>query len=77
MDLDNMKGNVAEWTSDVASGIMIDEDWRNKMKQSFIVKGGGWNSNPFYLQTGVCQFFPATATHSFIGFRYVVYIIKK
>ena len=77
----NMKGNVSEWTSDAASTIMNDQnnigDGDLEMKQSFIVKGGGWKSNPFYLQTGACQFFPATAANSFIGFRYVVYIIKK
>ena len=53
------------------------EDRYTEIKQSYIVKGGGWDSNPFYLQTGVCQFFPADAAHSFVGFRYVVYVTKK
>jgi formylglycine-generating enzyme len=73
----NMKGNVSEWTSTSRDEIMSVEIQPGKLKDFFVVKGGGWNSIPFYLQTGVCQFFPAGAAHSFIGFRYVVYIIKK
>ncbi len=73
----NMKGNVAEWTSTSRDEIMNADIKHEKLKNSFIVKGGGWNSIPFYLQTGVCQFFPADATHSFVGFRYVVYVVKK
>ncbi len=70
----NMKGNIAEWTSDKAGDLMNND---NNNEDFIIVKGGGWDSNPFYLQTGTCQFFPATAAHSFIGFRYVVDFKKK
>lgn len=73
----DMKGNVSEWTStshDEISGIEVKPD---KQKTSFVVKGGGWDSTPFYLQPGVCQFFPADAAKSFIGFRYVVFVKKK
>jgi formylglycine-generating enzyme len=73
----DMKGNVAEWTSTARDEIMNVEVKPDKLKSSFIVKGGGWNSTPFYLQAGVCQFFPVDAAHSFIGFRYVVHIEKK
>jgi formylglycine-generating enzyme len=73
----NMKGNVAEWTSTGRDEIMDADIKPEKLKNFFIVKGGGWNSVPFYLQTGVCQFFPVDATHSFIGFRYLVYVMKK
>jgi formylglycine-generating enzyme len=73
----NMRGNVAEWTSTSREEVMNVEVKAEKQKAFFIVKGGGWNSIPFYLQTGVCQFFPLEATHSFIGFRYVVYVAKK
>ncbi len=80
----NMKGNVAEWTSDEASTIMVNtnnkkipDSLMDEIKRSFIVKGGGWDSDPFYLQTGACRFFPANASHAFIGFRYVVYITKQ
>jgi formylglycine-generating enzyme required for sulfatase activity len=72
-----MKGNVSEWTStsrDEIAGVEIKPD---KQKSSFVVKGGGWNSTPFYLQAGICQFFPVDAAHSFVGFRYVVHIKKK
>jgi formylglycine-generating enzyme len=73
----DMKGNVSEWTStsrDEIAGVEIKPD---KQKSSFVVKGGGWNSTPFYLQAGICQFFPVDAAHSFVGFRYVVHIKKK
>jgi formylglycine-generating enzyme len=73
----DMKGNVAEWTSTARDEIMNVEVKSDKLKTSFIVKGGGWNSTPFYLQTGVCQFFPVDAAHSFVGFRYVVQVFKK
>lgn len=73
----DMKGNVAEWTSTGRDDIVGIEMKPGKEKKSFIVKGGGWNSTPFYLQAGVCQFFPADAAKSFIGFRYVVYVVKK
>lgn len=73
----DMRGNVAEWTSTSRDEIMNVEIKPEKFKTSFIVKGGGWNSTPFYLQAGVCQFFPVDAAHSFVGFRYVVYILKK
>jgi sulfatase modifying factor 1 len=73
----DMKGNVAEWTSTSRDDIVGIEMKPEKEKKSFVVKGGGWNSTPFYLQPGVCQFFPADAAKSFIGFRYVVYVVKK
>ena len=73
----DMKGNVAEWTSTSRDEIMNIEVKPEKLKTSFIVKGGGWNSTPFYLQAGVCQFFPTDAAHSFVGFRYVVHVVKK
>ena len=73
----DMKGNVAEWTSTTRDEIMNVEVKPEKQKTSFIVKGGGWNSTPFYLQAGVCQFFPVDAAHSFVGFRYVVHIEKN
>ncbi|MBI5856158.1 MAG: SUMF1/EgtB/PvdO family nonheme iron enzyme [Sphingobacteriales bacterium] len=73
----DMRGNVNEWTStsrDEISGIDVSPD---KQKTSFIVKGGGWNSTPFYLQAGVCQFLPSGDAHSYVGFRYVVFVTKK
>jgi sulfatase modifying factor 1 len=73
----DMKGNVAEWTSTSREEIMNGEVKPEKQKTFFVVKGGGWNSTPFYLQAGVCQFFPAADAHSFVGFRYVVHIEKK
>jgi formylglycine-generating enzyme required for sulfatase activity len=73
----NMKGNVAEWTSTSGEEIMNAEVQPEKSKILFVVKGGGWNSIPYYLQSGVCQFFPVGEVHSFIGFRYVVYVFKK
>ncbi len=73
----DMKGNVAEWTLTARDEIMNVEVKPDKLKISFIVKGGGWNSTPFYMQAGVCQFFPVDAVHSFVGFRYVAHIEKK
>jgi sulfatase modifying factor 1 len=73
----DMKGNVAEWTSTSREEIMNAEMKPEKSKTFFVVKGGGWNSTPFYLQAGVCQFFPVNDAHSFIGFRYVVHVFKK
>ena len=73
----DMKGNVAEWTSTAREEIMNAEIKAEKKNTFFVVKGGGWNSPPFYLQAGVCQFFPVDAAHSFVGFRYVVEVLKK
>jgi formylglycine-generating enzyme required for sulfatase activity len=73
----DMKGNVAEWTSTTREEIMKADVKPEKLKTSFVAKGGGWNSTPFYLQPGVCQFFSVDDTHSFVGFRYVVYVFKK
>ena len=73
----NMKGNIAEWTSTSQEEVMNVEVKPEKLKTFFVVKGGGWNSTPFYLQTGVCQFFRSNESHSYIGFRYVVYVFKK
>ncbi|MGH2553520.1 MAG: formylglycine-generating enzyme family protein [Chitinophagaceae bacterium] len=67
----DMKGNVAEWTSTSREEVMKAEVQQEKSKIFFVVKGGGWNSTPFYLQAGVCQFYPIEDTHTFIGFRYV------
>ena len=73
----DMKGNVAEWTSTPREEIMNAEVKPEKLRTSFVVKGGGWNSTPFYLQAGVCQFFSVDDAHSFVGFRYVVFVFKK
>lgn len=73
----DIKGNVSEWTSTSRDDIAGMEIKADKQKASFVVKGGGWNSTPFYLQAGVCQFFNPDAANSFIGFRYVVNVTKK
>ena len=73
-DLFDMKGNVSEWTSTTMEEVMNAELKETKAKTIYVVKGGGWNSSPFYLQAGVCQFFPADAAHSYIGFRYMIRI---
>ena len=78
----DMRGNLAEWTTTKASDIINDIQKNNEMleriKDYYVVKGGGWDSEPFYLQTGTCRFFGAGAAHSFVGFRYVVFIgVKK
>lgn len=73
----DMKGNVAEWTLTSREEIMNAEVQPGKANTSFAVKGGGWNSTPFYLQAGVCQFYFVNAAHSFLGFRYVVYVFMK
>ncbi len=70
----DMKGNVSEWTSTPMEEVMNAELRETKSKTIYVVKGGGWNSSPFYLQAGVCQFFPADITLSYIGFRYAVQI---
>ena len=49
----------------------------NYMKQFKVVKGGGWNSTPFYLQNGVNQYYQANRSTSFIGFRPVIHLIAK
>lgn len=71
-DLYDMKGNVSEWTSTALDEIKNVEVKTDKQKRSFIVKGGGWNSPPYYLQPGVCQFYNAGTANTWIGFRYVV-----
>jgi formylglycine-generating enzyme required for sulfatase activity len=73
----DMKGNVAEWTLTSREEIMNAEMKPEKINTSFVVKGGGWNSTPFYLQAGACQFFSADAAHSFVGFRYLVEIKNR
>jgi formylglycine-generating enzyme required for sulfatase activity len=73
----DMRGNVAEWTSTAREEIMKSEVQQEKQRSNFVVKGGGWNSTTFYLQAGVCQFFPVDDAHSFVGFRYAVYLLKK
>lgn len=76
-ELYDMKGNVAEWTLTSREEIMNAEMKKEKEKTFFVVKGGGWNSTPFYLQAGTCQFFIADDAHSFIGFRYKLEVIYK
>lgn len=73
----DMKGNVSEWTRTAREEVMSTEIRSGMTSSSFVVKGGGWNSTPFYLQAGVCQFFASTAAHSYIGFRYVLSIREK
>lgn len=73
----DIKGNVAEWTSTSMEEVMNAEVKETRTRSIFVAKGGGWNSTPFYLQAGVCQFLPANATHSYIGFRYMVTIKTK
>lgn len=73
----DMKGNVAEWTSTAIDEIMNVEVKEDKQKRLFIVKGGGWNSTPYYLQPGACQFYNADAANTWIGFRYVVSVTSK
>ena len=73
----DMKGNVSEWTSTGRDEISRVEVKPDKQKTSFVVKGGGWDSTPFYLQPGVCQFFAAQEAHCYLGFRYVIIIVAK
>lgn len=73
----DMKGNVAEWTVTSLEEVMNAELKPGKQKSVFVAKGGGWNSTPFYLQAGACQFLPVDAAHSYIGFRYVVHTAGK
>lgn len=73
----DMKGNVSEWTSTGMEEVVNAEMKANRTRSFFVVKGGGWNSAPFYLQAGVCQFFPADEVHSYIGFRYMVRVKNK
>jgi len=69
----DMKGNVAEWTSTQQQA----KKENNGETDRYVVKGGGWDSSPFYLQAGASQQFPANGAHSFIGFRYVAEITAK
>ena len=71
-ELYDMKGNVAEWTCTPMEEVMKTEVQTDKMQRRYVVKGGGWNSPLHDLRASVCQFFPATASHAYIGFRYVV-----
>ena len=73
----DMKGNIAEWTCTSRDEIVDVEVKPEKKRTSYIAKGGGWNSPPYYMQVGVCQFFPVMAAHSYLGFRYVVYVVHK
>ena len=73
----DMKGNIAEWTTTPLEEIMDAEVREDKKETVFVAKGGGWNSSPFYIQTGVCQFFNSSEMHSYLGFRYVVYVVHK
>ncbi|HUR67083.1 MAG TPA: SUMF1/EgtB/PvdO family nonheme iron enzyme [Chitinophagaceae bacterium] len=73
----DMKGNVAEWTLTSMEEVMNAEVKAGRQKSLFVAKGGGWNSTPFYLQAGACQFLPANEAHSYIGFRYVVHVKNK
>ena len=73
----DMKGNVSEWTSTAMEDVVNAEMKATRTRSLYVVKGGGWNSTPFYLQAGVCQFFPAEGAHSYIGFRYAVHIKNR
>jgi sulfatase modifying factor 1 len=73
----DMKGNVAEWTLTSREEVMNAEIKAGKEKSFFVAKGGAWNSTPFYLQAGVCQFFAAETVHCYIGFRYVLHTKSK
>lgn len=73
----DMKGNVAEWTTTSREEIMNAEVRADKLRNTFAVKGGGWNSTPYYMQAGACQFYPVSAAHAYLGFRYVVYVIYQ
>jgi formylglycine-generating enzyme len=75
-NLYDMKGNVSEWTLTTRAEILNHDVKTERMKDVYIVKGGGWNSTPYYMQAGVCQFYRATEAHSFIGFRYILAITK-
>lgn len=67
---------IAAYPNALFTKIPIDS-FINHISQLKIVKGGGWNTGPFYLQNGVNQYYdPAKAT-SFIGFRYVMHITTK
>ncbi|MBK6827761.1 MAG: SUMF1/EgtB/PvdO family nonheme iron enzyme [Chitinophagaceae bacterium] len=46
------------------------------LRQFTIVKGGSWESDPYYLQPGVNQYFREMEQHSFIGFRLAMDITK-
>jgi len=43
-------------------------------KQLTVIKGGHWESEPFYLQSGVNQYFKPAEQHCYIGFRMAVSI---
>lgn len=47
------------------------------LSQYVIVKGGSWLSGPYYLQSGVNQYFKSDEAHSYIGFRVVVKLEEK
>jgi sulfatase modifying factor 1 len=70
----DMKGNIAEWTRTSMEEVINTEIKEEKTRSIFVVKGGSWNSTPYYLQAGVCQFVKAEETHSYLGFRYIVEI---
>jgi len=73
----DMKGNVSEWTSTPREEVMNAEIKADKTGSFYVVKGGGWNSTPYYLQPAACQFFRPDETHSYIGFRYMVRVTTR
>lgn len=46
------------------------------LQQFIVVKGGSWESIPFYLQPVVNQYFSAGEAHCFIGFRIALTILE-
>lgn len=47
-----------------------------RMKKYKVIKGGSWNSIPFYLQNGVNQYFLPFENSNFIGCRIVAHLLK-
>lgn len=51
----------------------IDDYFKTKI----VVKGGSWNSTPFYLQPGVNEYMNADEAHCYVGFRVVLRVMSK
>jgi formylglycine-generating enzyme required for sulfatase activity len=47
------------------------------LNRFIVVKGGSWESVPFYLQPGANQFYDASAQHSYIGFRTAMVFVTE
>lgn len=74
------KKNMAEYLENFKNTLFYKmplDSFCNYMKQFKVVKGGGWNSTPFYLQNGVNQYYLPGDDKSFIGFRPVIHLIAK